>query len=82
MKSNISCHLSRPLCLFAGGSIDAEKNSISYLYLSKDISPEKEGTTFIYIIFCWKSGSPDTILEGGHPRTIPPMFGCNWPSGF
>jgi hypothetical protein len=19
----------------------------------------------------WKSGSPDTILEGGHPRTIP-----------
>jgi hypothetical protein len=20
----------------------------------------------------WKSGSPDTILEGGHPRTIPP----------
>jgi hypothetical protein len=49
MKSNISCHLSRPLCLFAGGSIDAEKNSISYLYLSKDISPEKEGTTFIYI---------------------------------
>jgi hypothetical protein len=30
----------------------------------------------------WKSGSPDTILEGGHPRTIPPKFGCNWPSGF
>ena len=23
-----------------------------------------------------------TILEGGHPRTIPPKFGCNWPSGF
>jgi len=21
-------------------------------------------------------------LEGGHPRTIPPKFGCNWPSGF
>jgi hypothetical protein len=20
--------------------------------------------------------------EGGHPRTIPPKFGCNWPSGF
>jgi hypothetical protein len=20
-------------------------------------------------------------LEGGHPRTIPPKFGCNWPSG-
>jgi hypothetical protein len=18
----------------------------------------------------------------GHPRTIPPKFGCNWPSGF
>jgi hypothetical protein len=30
----------------------------------------------------WKSGSPDAILEGGHPRTIPPKFGCNWPSGF
>jgi hypothetical protein len=30
----------------------------------------------------WKSGSPDTFLEGGHPRTIPPKFGCNWPSGF
>jgi hypothetical protein len=30
----------------------------------------------------WKWGSPDTILEGGHPRTIPPKFGCNWPSGF
>jgi hypothetical protein len=23
------------------------------------------------------AGSPDTILEGGHPRTIPPRFGCN-----
>jgi hypothetical protein len=22
------------------------------------------------------------ILEGGHPRTIPPKFGCNWPTGF
>jgi hypothetical protein len=30
----------------------------------------------------WKSGSLDTTLEGGHPRTIPPKFGCNWPSGF
>jgi hypothetical protein len=30
----------------------------------------------------WKSGSQDTILEGGHPRTSPPKFGCNWPSGF
>jgi hypothetical protein len=30
----------------------------------------------------WKSGSPGIILEGGHPRTIPPKFGCNWPSGF
>jgi hypothetical protein len=30
----------------------------------------------------WKSGSPDTILRGGHPRTIPPKFGCNWSSGF
>jgi hypothetical protein len=26
--------------------------------------------------------APDTILEGGHPRIIPPKFGCNWPSGF
>jgi hypothetical protein len=25
---------------------------------------------------------PDTILEGGHPRTIPSKFGCNWPGGF
>jgi hypothetical protein len=30
----------------------------------------------------WKSGSPDTILKGGHPRIIPQKFGCNWPSGF
>ena len=30
----------------------------------------------------WKSGSPDTNLEGGHPRIIPQKFGCNWPSGF
>jgi hypothetical protein len=30
----------------------------------------------------WKSGSPDTFLEGGHPRTISPKFGCNWQSGF
>jgi hypothetical protein len=29
----------------------------------------------------WKSGSPDTILKGGHPRTIPPKFSCNWLSG-
>jgi hypothetical protein len=21
-------------------------------------------------------------LKGGHPRTIPPKFGCNWSSGF
>ena len=33
-------------------------------------------------ILGWKSGSPDTFLEGGHPRTIPPKFSCNWPSGF
>jgi hypothetical protein len=26
--------------------------------------------------------SPNTILEGGHPRIIPQKFGCNWPSGF
>jgi hypothetical protein len=26
----------------------------------------------------WKSGSPDTIWEGGHPRIIPQKFGCNW----
>jgi hypothetical protein len=25
----------------------------------------------------WKSGSLETNLEGGHPRTIPPKFGCN-----
>jgi hypothetical protein len=32
---------------------------------------------------CYGSwGSPDTILEGGHPRIIPQKFGCNWPSGF
>jgi hypothetical protein len=23
-----------------------------------------------------------TIFEGGHPRTIPPKFGSNWPCGF
>ena len=47
MKSNSSCHLSRTLCRFAGGSIDVENISILYLYLSKDITPEKEGTTFL-----------------------------------
>jgi hypothetical protein len=30
----------------------------------------------------WRSGLPDTILEGDHPRTIPPKFGLIWPSGF
>jgi hypothetical protein len=34
------------LCLFAGGSIDAEKISILYLCQSKDITSEKERTTF------------------------------------
>jgi hypothetical protein len=29
-----------------------------------------------------RSGLPDTILEGDHPRTIPPKFGLKWPSGF
>jgi hypothetical protein len=29
-----------------------------------------------------RSGLPDTILEGVHPRTIPPKFGLNWPSSF
>jgi hypothetical protein len=24
----------------------------------------------------WKSGSPDTILEGGRPRIISAKFGC------
>ena len=30
----------------------------------------------------WKSGLSDTMLEGDHPRTIPPKFGLKWPSGF
>jgi hypothetical protein len=30
----------------------------------------------------WRSGPPDTILEGDHQRTIPPKFGLKWPSGF
>jgi hypothetical protein len=30
----------------------------------------------------WRSGLPDTILEGDHQRTIPPKFGLKWPSGF
>ena len=25
----------------------------------------------------WRSGLSDTILEGDHPRTIPPKFGLN-----
>ena len=29
----------------------------------------------------WRPGLPDTILEGDHPRTIPPEYGLNWPSG-
>jgi hypothetical protein len=29
-------------------------------------------------------GSRDhrTVLKGGHTRTNPLKFGCNWPSGF
>ena len=30
----------------------------------------------------WRSGLSDTILEGDHPRTIPPKFDLNWSSGF
>ena len=41
-----------------------------------------QGKLLNYLFIGWKSGSPDTILEGSHPRTIPPKFGCNWPSGF
>jgi hypothetical protein len=26
----------------------------------------------------WRSKLPDTILEGDHPRTIPPKFGLKW----
>jgi hypothetical protein len=40
---------------------------------------------FYFYLGChlgWKWGSPDTILEGGHRRTIPPKFGSNWPCGF
>jgi hypothetical protein len=32
--------------------------------------------------FSWRSGLPDTILEGDHPWTIPPKFGLKMPSGF
>ena len=31
---------------------------------------------------CFHSRLSDTILKGDHPRTIPPKFGSNWPSGF
>jgi hypothetical protein len=30
----------------------------------------------------WRSELPDTFVERNHPRTIPPKFGLNWPSGF
>jgi hypothetical protein len=30
----------------------------------------------------WKSGSPDTILEGGQPRIISARFGWDWLSSF
>ena len=30
----------------------------------------------------WRSGLSDTILEGDHPRTIPPKFGLNCSGGF
>jgi hypothetical protein len=36
-------------------------------------------TPFFYFLlgghFGWKSGLPDTILEGGHPRIISAKFG-------
>jgi hypothetical protein len=30
----------------------------------------------------WNSGSPDTILKGGHPRIISAKFGWDWLSSF
>jgi site-specific DNA-cytosine methylase len=30
----------------------------------------------------WEVGITGHNLKGGHPRTIPPKFGCNWSSGF
>ena len=30
----------------------------------------------------WRVWLSDTILKGGHPRTIPAKFGLNWLSGF
>ena len=30
----------------------------------------------------WRAWLSDTILKGGHPRTIPAKFGLNWLSGF
>jgi hypothetical protein len=30
----------------------------------------------------WRGWLSDTILKGGHPKTIPTKFGLNWLSGF
>jgi hypothetical protein len=60
MKSNMSCHLSRTLYLFAGGSIDAEKFSILYLCLSKAITPEKEVIKFTSLLAHGRWFSPGT----------------------
>ena len=40
-----------------------------------------------FLFLAWRPswlevGITGHILERGHPRTIPPKFGCNWPSGF
>jgi len=32
--------------------------------------------------FEWRAGLSDTILKGGHPRTIPAKFALIWFSGF
>jgi hypothetical protein len=43
---------------------------------------KKGGSPFFYFELGghlgWKSGSPDTILEGGHPRIISAKFGCSY----
>jgi hypothetical protein len=57
-----------------------------WLILKQQWTIKIESPLFFYFLLGghlgWKSGSPDTILEGGHPRTIPAMFGLNWLSGF
>jgi hypothetical protein len=62
----------------------------SLVEIGSVVSEEKVFFKFhppFFLFLAWQPswlevGITGNILEGGHPRIIPPKFGCNWPSGF